>query len=208
MIKRLVKSALRVLVVIMAFPLFASVPQCHHTPAAIGHLGEGSGTFSADPSWENAPGVLSDVLTVGAVLSATASALPSLNGSAAAAAAPNRGAGALDDLATTPLNRNITGVADDALVHFSPEGYSVIKPGVGGETFTFRYGDIKHLTPKQIETVIGPLSRGGQTGGTRVMHVLEDAISGATRTPGAVVSEIPEYILTKPSTVSGGFVVQ
>jgi hypothetical protein len=88
MIKRLVKSALRVLVVIMAFPLFASVPQCHHTPAAIGHLGEGSGTFSADPSWENAPGVLSDVLTVGAVLSATASALPSLNGSAAAAAVP------------------------------------------------------------------------------------------------------------------------
>jgi len=57
-----------------------------HTPAAIGHLGEGTGTFSADPSWRNAGGVVSDALVVGSVLSATASALPSLNGSAAAAA--------------------------------------------------------------------------------------------------------------------------
>ena len=56
-----------------------------HTPAAIGHLGEGTGTFSADPSWRNAGGVVSDALVVGSVLSATASALPSLNGSAAAA---------------------------------------------------------------------------------------------------------------------------
>ena len=57
-----------------------------HMPAAIGHLGEGTGTFSADPSWRNAGGVVSDALVVGSVLSATASALPSLNGSAAAAA--------------------------------------------------------------------------------------------------------------------------
>ena len=58
-----------------------------HTPAAIGHLGEGTGRFSADPSWRNAGGVVSDALVVGSVLSATASALPSLNGSAAAASA-------------------------------------------------------------------------------------------------------------------------
>jgi RHS repeat-associated protein len=57
-----------------------------HMPAAIGHLGEGTGRFSVDPSLRNLPGVVSDVLVVGSVLSATASALPSLNRSAATAA--------------------------------------------------------------------------------------------------------------------------
>jgi RHS repeat-associated protein len=58
-----------------------------HMPAAIGHLGEGTGRFSVDPSLRNLPGVVSDVLVVGSVLSVTASALPSLNRSAAATVA-------------------------------------------------------------------------------------------------------------------------
>ena len=32
-------------------------------PAAIGHLGEGTGTFAGNPSWHTAPGLLSDTLT-------------------------------------------------------------------------------------------------------------------------------------------------
>jgi hypothetical protein len=115
---------------------------------------------------------------------------------------------ATDNLATTPLMRNITGVADDALVHFGPEGYSVIKPGAGGQVFSFQYGDIKHLTPRQIESVIGDLSISGQRGGSRVMHILDANPGGATRTPGAVVSEIPEFIFEQPVPVSGGFIVQ
>jgi len=47
------------------------------TPAAIGHLGEGSGTFSADPSWENAAGVARDVSTAAGVLSAGLEGVPS-----------------------------------------------------------------------------------------------------------------------------------
>jgi RHS repeat-associated protein len=39
-----------------------------HMPAAIGHLGEGTGRFSIDPSLRNLPGVVSDVLVVGSVL--------------------------------------------------------------------------------------------------------------------------------------------
>lgn len=61
-----------------------------HTPAAIGHLGEGTGRFSAEPSWANAGGVVSDVLTAGTILSVTVSALPSVSGSRAAAAAPKK----------------------------------------------------------------------------------------------------------------------
>jgi len=61
-----------------------------------------------------------------------------LLGSSCLLPAPIRGTDGLDDLATNPLNKNIAGVVDDALVHFGSEGYSVIKPGGGGQTFTFR----------------------------------------------------------------------
>lgn len=115
---------------------------------------------------------------------------------------------ATENLAFTPLSKNVAGVADDALVHFAPEGYSTVRPGVGGELFSFRYGDINHLTPRQIETLIGPLARGGETGGARVMHVLDASLENALKTPGAVVREFPEYILTKPTATTSGFIVQ
>lgn len=74
-----------------AFSLITAAPlgigtATRNGSAAIGHLGEGTGRFSADPSLKNASGVVSDVLIVGSVLSATASAMPSVSGSAAAAA--------------------------------------------------------------------------------------------------------------------------
>ncbi len=47
------------------------------TPAAIGHLGEGTGTFSADPSWENAAGLAQDVSTAAGVLAAGLEGVPS-----------------------------------------------------------------------------------------------------------------------------------
>jgi len=111
--------------------------------------------------------------------------------------APGSGAGA-GDLATTPLQRQLTGLSDDALVHFSPGEYSTVKPGAGGELFTYRYGDIKHLTPRQVETLIGPLAKAGETGGARVMHVLDTTIDAATTRPGAVVPDFTEYILSEP----------
>ena len=56
-----------------------------HFPSAVGHLGEGAGTFAGNPSWETAPGLCQDVATVASIGALTASALPSLNGTAAAA---------------------------------------------------------------------------------------------------------------------------
>lgn len=114
----------------------------------------------------------------------------------------------IENYAVTPLVKNVTGVADDALVHFAPEGYSVIKPGASGEVYTFRYADIKDLSPKQIETLIGPLANSGLPGGARVMHVIETPINQAVKIPGSVANEIPEYILTKPAPVSEGIIVQ
>ena len=48
-------------------------------PAAIGHLGEGSGRFAGDPSWENAPGLCSDISIVASTLAAGMAPLPSAN---------------------------------------------------------------------------------------------------------------------------------
>jgi len=46
-------------------------------PSAIGHLGEGSGTFAGDPSWETSPGLFMDISTVASVGAITAIGLPS-----------------------------------------------------------------------------------------------------------------------------------
>ena len=112
--------------------------------------------------------------------------------------APRSVAGA-GDLATTPLQKQLTGLSDGALVHFSPGEYPTVKPGAGGELFTYRYGDIKHLTPRQVETLINPLAKAGETGEARVMHVLDTTIDAATTRPGAVVPDFTEYILTEPA---------
>ena len=50
-------------------------------PQAIGHIGEGAGTFAGDPSWETAPGLCSDVsLSAGIVAAALAPVTPRAGG--------------------------------------------------------------------------------------------------------------------------------
>lgn len=49
-----------------------------HYPAALGHLGEGTGTFIANPSLQTAPGMLMDVSSVSSVGAFALSGLPSL----------------------------------------------------------------------------------------------------------------------------------
>ena len=46
-----------------------------HAPSAIGHLGEGSGYFAADPSLETAPGLFSDIGVFGSVVLGTTGAM-------------------------------------------------------------------------------------------------------------------------------------
>ena len=49
------------------------------TPQALGHLGEGAGTFSADPSWQTAPGLLSDISVAAGTLAGGLSPVAAFN---------------------------------------------------------------------------------------------------------------------------------
>ena len=88
--------------------------------AAIGHLGEGTGQFAADPSWRNVGGAASDVLTAGTVISAAVSVMPSVTGSRTAAAAKK-----------TPVNELLS--SGGKFVVDSKGNTIHLKPG---ETFT------------------------------------------------------------------------
>lgn len=62
---------------------------------------EGTGQFAAaDPSWRNVGGIASDVLTAGAVISATVTVIPSVTGSRVSTA-------------TSSIDKNVTKVAQD-----------------------------------------------------------------------------------------------
>ncbi len=107
----------------------------------------------------------------------------------------------ISQLATTPLKDTVTGVPNDALVHFAPESHSTIEPGAGGQVFALQYGDISHLTPRKVETVIGPMATGGEKGGASFMHVLDSSGIPSVKQPGANVREIPEHVFDSPVPV-------
>jgi RHS repeat-associated protein len=70
------------------------------TPAAIGHLGEGSGNFSADPTLENSAGVFQDISVGAGVLAGGLGALPSMGGGAGAGSMVGRPAANLAEQLT------------------------------------------------------------------------------------------------------------
>jgi len=127
-------------------------------------------------------------------------------GSTSSQAAPKRIASIYNDLSNTPLNQNLGHISDDTLVHFSPHAHPIVKPGAGGKVSTFRYGDIKHLTPKQIETIIGPLAAGGEQGGARVLHVLDVALEDAIKVPAQ--GGFFEYTLNRIANITERWIVQ
>jgi RHS repeat-associated protein len=77
-----------------------------------------------------------------------------------------------------PLSQIVTGVSDDALVHFSATPLSTVEP-VNGAVWSFQYGDISGLTPTQVEGTIGNLASSGQQGAAQVMNVLDASAEGA-----------------------------
>ena len=110
-------------------------------PSAIGHLGEGTGTFVGDPSWENAKGVLNDGLVVVGIASLTTTALPSLTGSAVKAGTPvyrvyGDGSGPLGkswtpvDPRTVNNYRNAAGLPNENTGRFVVEGVLKSSRGV------------------------------------------------------------------------------
>ncbi|MBU1088158.1 MAG: hypothetical protein KKD05_11670 [Candidatus Omnitrophica bacterium] len=124
------------------------------TPAAIGHLGEGTGTFMSNPSWQTAPGMLTDVSLVATILSVGLSAAggssTSTNSSKSATKAPapdfvvsSDGTvypvpkGAIGPTAVINESRNITGAA-----------FTGGKGGTNGQVSTMRIMDATLRAPK------------------------------------------------------------
>jgi len=152
-----------------------------------------------------------DAVTGNPVASDWLNAAGGMVGSAAAGAAlKSLKAAALAQFKARPsppsLAESLSHIADDALVHFSPAGHTVVQPGVSGSIYAFRFGDIKHLTPAKIETLIGQLAAGGLPGGARVLHVLDEALENATKLPGP--AGFDEYTLRKSTNILEGWIIQ
>lgn len=93
---------------------------------------------------------------------------------------------------------NSVAIPDNALVHVSPVVRAVIVPNQG-KSFWFRYGDIKGLTPAQLEALIGDMAGSGQPGGARFLHVMPpEAAAQATQRP--YVLGYSEYTIPTPVT--------
>ncbi len=93
-------------------------------------------------------------------------------------------------------------IPDDALVNFGSVARPTVAPSTGPRSYWFRYGDIKHLTPKQLRAAIGELASAGKDGGAAVMRVSEQPRSHFTPRPGSEFFDIPEYTTDSPAPVS------
>ena len=116
-----------------------------HFPSAVGHLGEGAGTFAGNPCWETAPGLCYDIATVATIGAFTSMALPSLNGSAAA------GTGATIATKYGPARQSSSSAARSALIE-AENGATVYRVGTLG---------VQHIEEGQFWALRNPLSTVG-----------------------------------------------
>lgn len=89
----------------------------------------------------------------------------------AAAALVAEGAGTANaTTAASTLGQIAPHIADDAIVTFGSVARTCVSPP-GGASYWFRWGDIKHLTPTQIRSLIGDMAAAGQAEGSKVVRV-------------------------------------
>jgi hypothetical protein len=86
-------------------------------------------------------------------------------------------------------------IADDAIVNFGSIARAVINPSTGVRSYWFRYGDIKHLTVKQLQTVVGEIAAAGRPGGASVIRVSELPAGAFRQMPPTSAAGITEYII-------------
>jgi RHS repeat-associated protein len=109
---------------------------------------------------------------------------------------------------TAKLIDQVNDVSDNAMVHFGPSKFDVIKPGPGGDYFSvFRYGDIKTKTPSEVEGLIGTMAQSGNKGASKYMHVVDDVAKADEfgKVPG---TDIIEYTIQGEQNVSKAVQVQ
>ncbi len=94
-------------------------------------------------------------------------------------------------------------IPDDALVNFGSVARPTVAPSTGPRSYWFRYGDIKHMTPKVVQAVIGDLASAGKPGGAAVMRVSKPPSSHFTpKPPTSKFFDVPEYTIDSPVPVS------
>jgi RHS repeat-associated protein len=98
-------------------------------------------------------------------------------------------------------------VADDVFVNFGKTARSTVEPPTG-TSYWFRFGDIKHLTPTQVEGVIGPLASAGEVGGAKVMRVAAATAQFKAVPKPTNVAGIAEYTVDKAVEVAESVVVR
>ena len=86
-------------------------------------------------------------------------------------------------------------ISDDTLVNFGSVSRAEIAPSTGARSYWFRYGDIKNLTDKQLQTVIGDLASAGQPGGANVMRATSMSATSFTKLPPNNAAGIAEYVI-------------
>lgn len=72
-------------------------------------------------------------------------------------------------------------LGDDVLINLGSQARNLIRPELG-RSYWFRWGEIKHLTPDQLRTLIGQMARAGTKEGSKVIRVAKEGVS-ARRVP-------------------------
>jgi len=90
----------------------------------------------------------------------------------AAAALAAEGAGTMTAGSTgaATLGEIAPSVADDAIINLGTKARNLVSPH-GGRSYWFRFGDVRHLTPDQVRTLIGQMASAGTKEGSRVIRV-------------------------------------
>jgi hypothetical protein len=90
-------------------------------------------------------------------------------------------AGCLNDLAK---------ISDTAMVNFGSIARAVVHPP-GGRSYWFKWRDVKHLTPRQLQTVIGDMASAGLDEGMKFIRVASPTTIFIKRPPsnGAGITE-------------------
>jgi RHS repeat-associated protein len=160
------------------------------TPQAIGHLGEGSGTFAGNPSWETAPGMLMDVSLAASVMAAGMAPLPSAN------APLGTRVSSPGSSASAPVGRRTTlgGDGSQTPQYVNPQYQSVqnTPATIGGRAYSGHALDQmqnRGVVPSVVEnTVATGTPMPGNTPGTTVFHDPVNHVRVVVNQSGRVVT--------------------
>jgi len=86
-------------------------------------------------------------------------------------------------------------LSDNAMVNFGRTFRSEVRSTTpGAYSYWFKFGDIKHLTPAQVEAAIGQLASAGEKGGAAIMRVAKSPASAFEAKPQLVSAVSLQFV--------------